>query len=267
MTRKPSVTVQMTDDESELDKLLAAANAPRNPGGPDDPIPTPPDEEDPTEEEVYEDEEEPEDDDNGEAEREDDPANPAAVNPPPEGVRPTAGADARAGGAELAGSVPEIFGELIPPTKPNPHAVRYEARITIVDAYQYSGALKDAPDWVDRNWAAYADNFDPLRQLEPGPALRVPTYRGDTVLCRVGDYVARQEVKITADQPGEIKIEVWEKEQFQRIFMPVEKTPVRPYGASEINKAPTGDKPANKGRGRPAKSKSSPSRKPAKAAA
>jgi hypothetical protein len=265
MARKPSVLVQMTDDESELDQLLAAANAPRNPGPdePDDPSPVPTEPFDPDE-----DDEDPEDDDdNGEAAREDQPANPGAVPSPPEGDRVSAGTDA-ADRANAAGSVPTEMPPFSPPMEiipPNAHSVRYEARISIVDAYQYPGNLKDAPGWVDRNWAAYADNFDPLRQLEPGPALRVPTYRGDTVLCRVGDYVARQEVKLTADQPGEIKIEVWEKEQFQRIFMPVEKAPIRPYGAKEINRAPTDTPVANKGRA--SKSKSSRGRKPAKAAA
>ena len=76
-----------------------------------------------------------------------------------------------------------------------------KAGSSIVDAFQYPGSLIHAPDWVDRNWAAYADNYDPVRDMEPGPALRVPTYRGDTVLCRKGDYVARQEVKLLVDHP------------------------------------------------------------------
>lgn len=82
--------------------------------------------------------------------------------------------------------------------------------------------MTSAPVWVDRNWVAWADE-DQLRQIPAGPALRVPTYyasTGEHVLCRIGDYVARQEVKLIASEPGEIKLEVWAKEQFERIFLP-----------------------------------------------
>jgi hypothetical protein len=104
------------------------------------------------------------------------------------------------------------------------HPLTYESRITIVDAWQYPGTLVNAPAWVDRNWAAYAADFDPDRMLEPGPALRVPSHIGQERVCRVGDYVARQEVRLVADAPGEIRLEVWEKQQFERLFLPVDNT-------------------------------------------
>jgi len=107
---------------------------------------------------------------------------------------------------------------------PAPAHFRYESRIVIVDAWQYPGHLKDAPDWVDRNWAAYFDSWDPIRKLEPGPALRVPSSLGQERICRAGDYVAQQEVRLATGVPPEIRLEVWEKEQFQRLFIPVETT-------------------------------------------
>jgi len=99
--------------------------------------------------------------------------------------------------------------------------VRYESRIRVLEAYQYPGNLKDAPAWVDRNWTGYASDYDPLRGLEPGPALRVPTRHGDTVvLCRPGDYVVRQEVVLAHGIEPDVVTEVWAKESFEKNFIP-----------------------------------------------
>lgn len=107
-------------------------------------------------------------------------------------------------------------------------AVRYEARIQILEAYQYPGNLKGAPDWVDRNWAAYASDYDPLRGIEPGPALRVPTRSGENVLCRPGDYVVTQSVTLMHGIEPDIVVEVWSRESFEKNFLPTstpERTP------------------------------------------
>lgn len=115
-----------------------------------------------------------------------------------------------------------LNGEIMPPPKlhePHQNGVKYESRISIVEAYQYPGNLSQAPDWIDKNWIGYAD-FDEFRKIEPGPCLRVPDATGAYIVCRPGDYVARQEVKFTHDLPGEIKIEVWEQQHFQKLFIP-----------------------------------------------
>lgn len=123
-----------------------------------------------------------------------------------------------------------LVGDLLPPTDPAPPpptpppgTVRYESRISIVEAWRYPGNLVGAPEWVDRNWIGFAD-FDDLRKIEPGPCLRVPIHGSadpsDVVLCRIGDYIARQEVKLTHDLPGEIQVQVWEADQFMRLFIP-----------------------------------------------
>jgi hypothetical protein len=96
--------------------------------------------------------------------------------------------------------------------------LRYESRIEILDAFQYPGNVAKAPVWVDRNWIGWAD-MDDTRGIPAGPCLRVPTFRGDVVLCRPGDYVCRQSVKIT-DDSHEIRLEVWTREQFERLFLP-----------------------------------------------
>lgn len=99
-------------------------------------------------------------------------------------------------------------------------SVRYEGRIQVLDAFRYPGVLKDAPDWVDRNWIAFADHDD-VRNIPAGPCLRVPLPSGVTAVCRVGDYVVQQEVRVALDTPGDVRIEVWPAEQFQKNFMPV----------------------------------------------
>jgi hypothetical protein len=107
-----------------------------------------------------------------------------------------------------------IHGEVI--DRPS---LRYEGRITIVDAWQYPGGLQQAPQWIDRNWVGFGD-YDEMRDIPPGPCLRVPNAAGDVVLCRIGDYVAQQEVKID-DSLSDLRIEVWAKEQFERLFIPL----------------------------------------------
>lgn len=99
--------------------------------------------------------------------------------------------------------------------------IRYESRIQILDAFQYPGSLVSAPAWVDRNWIGWANDQDDLRGIEPGPCLRVPLISGLVGICRIGDYVARQETRLVVDQPGEIRVEVWPQEQFAKMFLPV----------------------------------------------
>jgi hypothetical protein len=123
-----------------------------------------------------------------------------------------------------------ITGEVIPPSgrnDPAPHRrqgltigpIRYESRIRILEAYQYKGLLADAPDWVDRNWMAHGD-YDPLRNIEAGPALRVPTPRGDYALVRPGDYVVKQEVVLAPGLDPDVQLECWPQDSFERLFIP-----------------------------------------------
>jgi hypothetical protein len=206
----------MTDDPDELDRLLAAAQQPRQPR-PDpnaDPDPNAPPHRQP------------------DSPDEPDPAQPDPIrrdDPPVPAPDETGDPDEEPDDIEIVEDPDGVPGRIpgrVPPTRPSPSAqqhLTYESRITIVDAWQYTGTLVNAPAWVDRNWAAYASDYDPVRLLEPGPALRVPTqYSSQDKLCRIGDYVARQEVRLLASQPGEIRVEVWEGEQFERLFLPVD---------------------------------------------
>lgn len=181
---------------------------------------------------------------------------PAAPEPPPQGttvtdaeaVNPTSLADAypsaptqpgfvmsdaplddtTGGGTTETGPAaiftPPLDGEIFPPvdtiSRHQNGGIRYEGRIRILDAYQYLGNLSNAPEWVDRNWIAWGD-YDPLRAIEPGPALRVPLPSGQFAICRLGDYVTRQEVRLTPDQEGDVRTEVWARDDFRKNFLPV----------------------------------------------
>lgn len=106
-----------------------------------------------------------------------------------------------------------------PHTATTPSQIHYESRITIVDAWQYPGNVRHAPDWIDRNWIGYISDYDDERKIEPGPCLRVPLPSGVTAIVRIGDFVATQQVRLTASLV-DTRIEVWHKDQFERLFIP-----------------------------------------------
>lgn len=106
-----------------------------------------------------------------------------------------------------------------PPEIISPSSVKYESRIKVLEAFRYPGSFRDAPQWVDRNWLAYGQ-YDPLRGIEPGPALSVPTSSGVSVMARIGDYVVQQEFIIEGER-SVIQLEVWAADAFERTFMPV----------------------------------------------
>jgi len=159
----------------------------------------------------------------------------AIANPPPEdpylpGTAPQGAGEATSlsdpprGVSAVAGPIDVPTEDFAPPAPTRPgiqSGVRYESRITILEAFQYPGNLKNAPAWVDRNWTGYASDYDALRGIEPGPALRVPTRRGDeVVLCRPGDYVVQQEVVLAHGVEPDVLVEVWARESFEKNFIP-----------------------------------------------
>jgi len=125
------------------------------------------------------------------------PPEPATVEPVAEPTRPPTG--------------PKV--SYVKPSTP----VRYESRIEVLEAFRYPGSLLNAPDWVDRNWVAWADT-DEVTKQPAGPALRVPMENGGQVLCRVGDYIVKQNVR--GDTGSRVKTEVWAGAEFERIFVP-----------------------------------------------
>lgn len=109
------------------------------------------------------------------------------------------------------------------PSGVSPADIKFVSRIRITEAYQYNPmTLKDAPIWVDRNWVGYHGQHDSVRNLEPGPCLRVPDPTNDetVIVARVGDYVVMQDVKID-EGSSIVEIEVWQKDQFERLFISV----------------------------------------------
>ena len=77
---------------------------------------------------------------------------------------------------------------------------------------------RHAPAWIDKNWVAYGD-YDELRDIPPGPCLRVPLPSGVTAMVRIGDYLATQEVKL-AEGLTDIRLEAWPRDQFEKLFIP-----------------------------------------------
>ena len=101
-----------------------------------------------------------------------------------------------------------------------PGLKRYRSRIRVVEAWQYLGSLRDAPEFVSRDWVSYAA-YDPVKNIEPGPALRVPTSGAQVEkLARSGDYIVRQEITLVDGLDAEEQVDVWSREEFERLFIP-----------------------------------------------
>jgi hypothetical protein len=193
----------------------ASAQKPMPPG-PDEPVVPPPTEPDQPQEIPAEPDENADDDDETDLPAE--PPGTAAASPSP----------------------PPISGDLSPGRLPDGSTITFESRVTVIDAWKYPGSLKDAPDWVDRNWIGWADNR---------PALLVPTHPNTLVTSRLpdgsiatnspsiahpGDYIVRQKVRLAHDvspsrlpdgsiADDQLKIEVWPADDFEKLFIPVRK--------------------------------------------
>jgi hypothetical protein len=109
----------------------------------------------------------------------------------------------------------------------HPPTVTYRSRIAVVEAWRYPGQLAEAPTFIDRAWTAWAEAD--LYGATAGPALRVPVTRSLSgpvpldgfKLCRIGDYVVRQMVTLVDGFEPEEALDVWPKDDFERLFMPV----------------------------------------------
>ena len=138
-------------------------------------------------------------------------------------------------GANVA--APQLGNEYSAPVisaPPPPPTVTYRSRIAVVEAWRYPGQLAQAPDFIDRAWTAWAEAD--LYGRSAGPALRVPVTRSlsgpvpadGAKLCRIGDYVVRQMVTLVDGLEPEEALDVWPKEDFERLFMPVKHRKVDP---------------------------------------
>lgn len=87
-----------------------------------------------------------------------------------------------------------------------PDSTKWRSRVTIGSAWQFDGQLHLAPDWVDRNWAAWED----------GPALNVP----DVGIVKKDQWIVVQQV---LDDHGGLayeEIKVYPDGTFRSLFMP-----------------------------------------------
>lgn len=92
---------------------------------------------------------------------------------------------------------------------------KYVQRVTVTEAYQFTGRVQAAPPWIDRNWLS----FDEASKDETGVGivLEVP----GTGICRIGDYIVQQ--KVMMDQQGYSmdRIAVYSRDDFEKMFLPV----------------------------------------------
>lgn len=124
-------------------------------------------------------------------------------------------------------STPTPTPQLETPSASTAKLTTYRSRIAVVEAWRYPGSLKEAPEFVDRSWAAYV-NEDEILNKPAGPALRVPVPRSaispspsDGVkICRVGDYMVLQKVTLAEEIEPEQTLDVWPKEEFEKLFIP-----------------------------------------------
>lgn len=152
------------------------------------------------------------------------PPPPLEPEPEPEENPPAAGPPPKVG-SEYSAPVGD-------PSSPTP-LVTYRSRISVLQAWRYPGQLSQAPDFIDRSWTAWQDAD--LQGRPAGPALKVPVTRtisGPTPpdgfkFCRIGDYVVRQNVSLVDGLEPEEHLDVWPKDDFERLFMPVkQRTPL-----------------------------------------
>lgn len=107
------------------------------------------------------------------------------------------------------------------------HIVRYAARIEILQAYQFDARLHDAPEWIDRNWLAWADRDG---NHEAGPALDVLDGTRSVGTARKGDWVVRQTTTMDdKNSPTGLStihdhLAVISEHEFSRLYLPVEET-------------------------------------------
>lgn len=103
---------------------------------------------------------------------------------------------------------------LDPATLPVGTEVQYEPRVSIVTAYRFNGQVAKAPDYIDRNWISYND----------GPTLTVMDGDVEIGLCKVGDWICRQDVTIDdASEPEgkrvvKGKLAVISSDEFDRLY-------------------------------------------------
>lgn len=86
-----------------------------------------------------------------------------------------------------------------------PNTTKWRSRVTIGAAWQYDGRLHLAPDWVDRNWAAWDD----------GPAIEVP----DVGLVRKGQWIVVQQVENEDGTLAHEDLKVYDDTTFRSLFM------------------------------------------------
>jgi len=87
-----------------------------------------------------------------------------------------------------------------------PNTTKYRSRVVIGAAWQFDGQLHLAPDWVDRNWAAWDD----------GPAVEIP----NAGLVHKAEWLVVQNVLADDGSLAYEEIKIYPDATFRALFMP-----------------------------------------------
>ena len=120
------------------------------------------------------------------------------------GMAPAAGIETPQPITQRGSRVPEIR-QALARAATLPDAARYRSRITVGAAYRYDGKLHQAPDYIDRNWAAWDD----------GPAISVP----DVGIVRQGQWIVIQKVLNDQGTVDYEELKVYDDQVFRSLFM------------------------------------------------
>lgn len=99
------------------------------------------------------------------------------------------------------------------------NSTTYESRISVLEAWQYPGSVAQAPPFIDRNWIGYHTG-DEHHPAQPCLYIPSPTRPGGVAIVYVGDYVVRQLTTLIDGLDPDETVEVWPKDDFERLFIP-----------------------------------------------
>lgn len=86
----------------------------------------------------------------------------------------------------------------------------YRSRVTVAAAYRFDGRVREAPEYIDRNWISY-DATHPR-----GPALAVP----GVGTVKVGEWLVVQNVLNDDESVAFGEFKIYPDDQFRNLFMP-----------------------------------------------
>ena len=98
---------------------------------------------------------------------------------------------------------------------PGSEGMKYVQRVTVSEAYCFTGRVQTAPAWIDRNWLSYDEAAKD--ETGVGIVLDVP----GVGICRIGDYIVQQRVLMDGTGYTMERVAVYSRDDFEAMFLPV----------------------------------------------